>query len=132
MKVYFSIISQTAYPRYQYEPQRVHYATDNNNNSCGIFGGFLISDFIKCVRISRCNAQMNQQYVFLTECFKANERASNQATQKIDSFLWLLQPDWNSFEINATTIIRRLEAFALIILYILFMDFSVITFLWFI
>lgn len=75
---------------------------------------------------------MNQQYVFLTEYFKANERASNQATQKIDSFLRLLQPDWNSFEINATTIIRRLEAFALIILYILFMDFSVITFLWFI
>lgn len=75
---------------------------------------------------------MNQQYVFLTECFKANERASNQATKKIDSFLRLLQPDWNSFEINATTIIRRLEAFALIMLYILFMDFSVITFLWFI
>lgn len=73
-------------------------------------------------------SQLFKQKQKKPEYFKANELTNwKETSQKWTcvGFFLTVSNRLQSFEINATTMIRQLNAFALIILYILFMDYSI-------
>lgn len=126
LKLYFSIISPCL-SAYQYEPQHA----DNNNSSCGVSAVFsfqisfkVFASLITVQSVSAINKRpvrfffSNYKYIF-------KPTSSWNVWKGRISFAFGLSDECDSFHTNETTIIRELNAFALITPYILFMYFIV-------